>query len=65
MPVLSALKRMGSEFLAGYAKLVTGEKDPRNLRVAFTIARVILVEFDISQNTEVGYPASRKRRPQN
>lgn len=44
---------MGKEFLSGYSRLVTGEKDPRNLRTAFSIARVILVEFEISENVEV------------
>lgn len=44
---------MGPDFLSGYAKLVTGEKDPRNLRLSFTIVRVILLEFEISSNTEV------------
>lgn len=48
-----ALKRMGKDFLSGYCHLVTGEKDPRNLRLAFTIERVMLVEFDISENVEV------------
>lgn len=44
---------MGKEFVSGYCQLVTGEKDPRNLRLAFSIERVILVEFDISENVEV------------
>ncbi|KEI36566.1 uncharacterized protein L969DRAFT_90937 [Mixia osmundae IAM 14324] len=47
-----ALKRMGNTFLSGYCKLATGEKDPRNLRLAFSIARVILVEFDIAERVE-------------
>ncbi|KAK0188708.1 ARM repeat-containing protein [Armillaria mellea] len=46
------LKRMNKEFLAGYITLADGEKDPRNLLVAFAIARVILVEFDISDFVE-------------
>lgn len=44
---------MGREFVAGYVSLAEGEKDPRNLLVAFAIARVILIEFDISDRTEV------------
>lgn len=44
---------MGKDFLTGYCQLVTGEKDPRNLRLAFSIERVMLMEFDISENVEV------------
>lgn len=47
------LKEMGSIFLSGYVNLATGEKDPRNLMLAFAIARVLLVEFDTSAHTEV------------
>lgn len=32
---------------------MTAEKDPRNLRLAFSIERVMLVEFDISESVEV------------
>ncbi|THH09922.1 hypothetical protein EW145_g1685 [Phellinidium pouzarii] len=47
-----ALQGMSGEFLAGYAGLVDGEKDPRNLMLAFAIDRVICIEFDISQHIE-------------
>jgi DNA repair/transcription protein MET18/MMS19 len=50
---LSTLKEMGSTFLSGYVNLAVGEKDPRNLMLAFAIARVVLVEFDTSAHTEV------------
>ncbi|KAH9479537.1 MMS19 nucleotide excision repair protein-like protein [Psilocybe cubensis] len=46
------LKNMGKQFLDGYINLAEGEKDPRNLIVAFAIARVILIEFDISGHVE-------------
>lgn len=46
---------MGKPFLDGYINLAEGEKDPRNLMIAFAIARVILIEFDISQHIEVGH----------
>lgn len=46
------LKAMGKEFLDGYVSLADGEKDPRNLIVAFAIARVILIEFDIHERIE-------------
>lgn len=49
---------MGTRFIAGYINLAEGEKDPRNLMVAFAIARVILIEFDISEHVEV----SKKNR---
>ncbi|KAJ7227826.1 RNAPII transcription regulator C-terminal-domain-containing protein [Mycena haematopus] len=40
------LKGMKSGFIVPYINLAEGEKDPRNLLVAFAIARVILIEFD-------------------
>ncbi|KAI6041217.1 ARM repeat-containing protein [Pisolithus marmoratus] len=49
---LDDLKAMGDQFVSGYATLASGEKDPRNLTVAFAIARVILTEFDISKHVE-------------
>lgn len=45
---------MGDEFLDGYISLAEGEKDPRNLLVAFAIARVLLIEFDAKRHIEVG-----------
>ncbi|KAI0258930.1 ARM repeat-containing protein [Gloeopeniophorella convolvens] len=48
----NALKSMGDRFLSGYIALVDGEKDPRNLMLAFAIARVLAVEFDISAKFE-------------
>ncbi|EKM50673.1 uncharacterized protein PHACADRAFT_178404 [Phanerochaete carnosa HHB-10118-sp] len=47
-----ALKKLGAEFLDGYVGLAEGEKDPRNLLVAFAIARVLVIEFDIKQHIE-------------
>lgn len=44
---------MGNEFLSGYIKLAESEKDPRNLLLTLAIARVILVEFDITNHVEV------------
>ncbi|KAJ7117461.1 Dos2-interacting transcription regulator of RNA-Pol-II-domain-containing protein [Mycena epipterygia] len=46
------LKGMKSAFVAPYINLAEGEKDPRNLLVAFAIARVILVEFDPADHIE-------------
>jgi len=44
---------MGGRFLSGYIALAEGEKDPRNLMIAFAIARVLAIEFDISTKFEV------------
>ncbi|KAN0138202.1 ARM repeat-containing protein [Lactarius tabidus] len=46
------LKSMGDRFLSGYITLADGEKDPRNLMIAFAIARVLAIEFDISTKLE-------------
>ena len=47
---------MGKEFITGYTSFIDGEKDPRNLLVAFAIARVILIEFDVTEHVEVCVP---------
>lgn len=47
---------MGDRFLSGYIALADGEKDPRNLMLAFAIARVLVLEFDISAKFEVRAP---------
>jgi DNA repair/transcription protein MET18/MMS19 len=49
----TVLKSMGDRFLSGYITLADGEKDPRNLMVAFAVARVIALELDISTKFEV------------
>lgn len=49
----TALTNLGAEFLDGYVALAEGEKDPRNLLLAFAIARVLLIEFDVSHHIEV------------
>ncbi|KAI0035332.1 ARM repeat-containing protein [Vararia minispora EC-137] len=46
------LKVMGNDFITGYVALAEGEKDPRNLMLAFAIDRVILIEFDIKEKIE-------------
>ncbi|KAJ7625679.1 ARM repeat-containing protein [Roridomyces roridus] len=45
-------KSMMGEFIVPYIRLAEGEKDPRNLLLAFAIARVILTEFDPTDNIE-------------
>jgi DNA repair/transcription protein MET18/MMS19 len=44
---------MGDDFVASYIKVAEGEKDPRNLMMAFSIMRVILIEFDPYLHLEV------------
>ncbi|CAE6485127.1 unnamed protein product [Rhizoctonia solani] len=39
-------------FLPRYIKLAEGEKDPRNLLLAFNIARIIMLEFDITNHVD-------------
>lgn len=50
---LAGLKSMGKEFLVGYLGIADGEKDPRNLLLAFSIDRVLLIEFDVSSHVQV------------
>lgn len=44
---------MGDESLVGITDMVSGEKDPRNLMLIFSMLRVIMVEWDISRHSEV------------
>ncbi|THU86243.1 ARM repeat-containing protein [Dendrothele bispora CBS 962.96] len=46
------MKNMNDSFISQYVVLAEGEKDPRNLLVAFAIARVVLIEFDIADFVE-------------
>ncbi|KAF8817465.1 ARM repeat-containing protein [Phlegmacium glaucopus] len=48
----NVLKSLGKQFLSGYIVLAEGEKDPRNLMVAFAVVRVLLIEFEISEHVE-------------
>ena len=49
----NAIKDLGSESLVGITDLVSGEKDPRNLMIIFSILRVLMLEWDISGHAEV------------
>jgi hypothetical protein len=49
---------MGDTSLVGTVDLMTGEKDPRNLMLVFSILKVIMVEWDISNHVEVGFDPS-------
>lgn len=52
----TTLKEMGDESLVGITDLVSGEKDPRNLMVIFSILKVIMIEWDVSHHAEVCLP---------
>ena len=51
----NALKEMRERSVVGITDLVSGEKDPRNLMVIFSILKVIMVEWDISGHAEVRF----------
>lgn len=48
-----ALKELGDEAIVGISDLVSGEKDPRNLMIVFSILKVLMVEWDISTQVQV------------
>lgn len=47
------LRDMGDESIVGIVDLMTGEKDPRNLMLVFSILKVVMVEWDITNHAEV------------
>ncbi|KAI9864502.1 MAG: hypothetical protein M1830_006086, partial [Pleopsidium flavum] len=47
-----ALKNLSEESLIGITDLVSGEKDPRNLMIIFSLLKVVMVEWDIVSQTE-------------
>lgn len=52
-----AIKSLGNESLVGITDIVSGEKDPRNLMIVFSILKVVMVEWHISGHAEVLYQA--------
>ncbi|CAI7590706.1 unnamed protein product [Penicillium bialowiezense] len=48
----AAMRDMGDISLLGVVDIMTGEKDPRNLMIVFSILKVVMVEWDISNHTE-------------
>ncbi|CRG91648.1 MMS19 nucleotide excision repair protein homolog [Talaromyces islandicus] len=52
-----ALKEMGDESLIGIVDLMTGEKDPRNLMLVFSILKVVMVEWDLTGHADVLFEA--------
>jgi DNA repair/transcription protein MET18/MMS19 len=45
--------------LVGVVDIMTGEKDPRNLMVVFSILKVVMMEWDISHYVEVWSPGKQ------
>lgn len=50
---------MGEISLVGIVDLMTGEKDPRNLMLVFSILKVVMVEWNIENHAEVGHDPDR------
>ncbi|KAJ5218140.1 uncharacterized protein N7498_000239 [Penicillium cinerascens] len=48
-----ALLEMGDTSLVGIVDLMTGEKDPRNLMMVFSILKVVMVEWEITNHVEL------------
>ncbi|KAH8429886.1 MET18/MMS19 family protein [Aspergillus melleus] len=53
----AALHEMGDESLVGIVDLMTGEKDPRNLMLVFSILKVVMIEWDVSNHAELLFDA--------
>ena len=51
-----ALRNLGEESLIGITDLVSGEKDPRNLMIIFSILKAVMVEWPIEDHAEVSEP---------
>ncbi|PGH26805.1 hypothetical protein AJ80_01571 [Polytolypa hystricis UAMH7299] len=47
-----ALRDMKDESLVGIVELVSGERDPRNLMVVFSVLRVLMVEWDMANHVQ-------------
>ncbi|KAJ5765709.1 hypothetical protein N7520_005268 [Penicillium odoratum] len=52
-----ALRDMGDDSLMGIVDLMTGEKDPRNLMMVFSIMKVVMIEWDITNHAELLFDA--------
>ncbi|KAJ5140797.1 Armadillo-like helical [Penicillium atrosanguineum] len=48
-----ALLEMGDISLIGIVDLMTGEKDPRNLMMVFSILKVVMMEWEITNHAEL------------
>lgn len=52
-----AMLDMADKSLLGYVQVVGGEKDPRNLMLIFSMLRVFMVEWDVSQHVDLIFDA--------
>ena len=48
-----AIRDLGDEALVGITDLVSGEKDPRNLMLIFSILKVVMIEWSLGSHAEV------------
>lgn len=53
----TAVKSLADESLVGIVDLVSGEKDPRNLMIIFSVLKVVIVEWDIVGHAETLFNA--------
>jgi len=53
--LIVVLKKLGNQFIEGFVNIMANEKDPHNLMLAFSILKVILVEFDIVTTQDVQF----------
>ncbi|KAJ3022175.1 mms19 nucleotide excision repair [Thoreauomyces humboldtii] len=49
---LPAVRRLGPAFVSEYVQMVDGEKDPRNLLLAFRTVRLIIRQLDFAEHAE-------------
>lgn len=54
-----ALKEMDVEFVVGITDLVSGEKDPQNLMIIFSMLKAVMIEWNISRHVEVRQSTSQ------
>ncbi|KAK2873494.1 hypothetical protein FQN49_002310 [Arthroderma sp. PD_2] len=54
----TALRDMNDESLIGIVDLVSGERDPRNLMIVFSVLKVVMMEWDISGHTQELFDAA-------
>lgn len=50
-----AIRDMGDKSLLGTLQVFSGEKDPRNLMLIFSMIRVLMIEWDISNHVETAF----------
>ncbi|KAK9448975.1 Dos2-interacting transcription regulator of RNA-Pol-II-domain-containing protein [Limtongia smithiae] len=55
---VNALKTINQEVVPGLCNLISGEKDPRNLMIVFSLLRTLGEKFDISEFKETVFDAS-------